>query len=171
MSLNRTLPDWTRARARPTAPLRLRLSARASRNSSEALVTQAYQQDEAEDAALGSRRGDELPAEASEASTLSHRDWSPRPGSRRRARKKARIRSGSFLPGAASTPRPPSTSAMPTASKSSANVCYESRTSLTPNVLFARRQSHRRCPDQHGSTNLWRSRQHSNYRADRSHQG
>src|SRR2546429_5629446 len=29
----------------------------------EALVTQAYQQDEAEDAALGSRRGDELPAE------------------------------------------------------------------------------------------------------------
>jgi len=29
----------------------------------EALVTQAYQQDEADDAALGSRRGDELPAE------------------------------------------------------------------------------------------------------------
>jgi transposase len=29
----------------------------------EALVTQTYQQDEAEDAALGSRRGDELPAE------------------------------------------------------------------------------------------------------------
>src|SRR5258706_10800497 len=29
----------------------------------EALVTQAYQQDEAEDAAWGSRRGDELPAE------------------------------------------------------------------------------------------------------------
>jgi len=29
----------------------------------EALVTAAYQQDEAEDAALGSRRGDELPAE------------------------------------------------------------------------------------------------------------
>ena len=29
----------------------------------EALVTRAYQQDEAEDAALGSRRGDELPAE------------------------------------------------------------------------------------------------------------
>ena len=29
----------------------------------EALVTQAYQQDEAEEAALGSRRGDELPAE------------------------------------------------------------------------------------------------------------
>jgi hypothetical protein len=29
----------------------------------EALVTQAYQQDEAEDAALGSRRGDALPAE------------------------------------------------------------------------------------------------------------
>src|SRR5881296_4118142 len=29
----------------------------------EALVTQAYQQDEAEDAVLGSRRGDELPAE------------------------------------------------------------------------------------------------------------
>src|SRR4029434_147510 len=29
----------------------------------EALVTQAYQQDAAEDAALGSRRGDELPAE------------------------------------------------------------------------------------------------------------
>ncbi len=29
----------------------------------EALVTQAYQQDEAEDAALGSRRGDERPAE------------------------------------------------------------------------------------------------------------
>ena len=29
----------------------------------EASVTQAYQQDEAEDAALGSRRGDELPAE------------------------------------------------------------------------------------------------------------
>jgi transposase len=29
----------------------------------ETLVTQAYQQDEAEDAALGSRRGDELPAE------------------------------------------------------------------------------------------------------------
>src|SRR4029434_4430401 len=28
----------------------------------EALVTQAYQQDEADDAALGSRRGDELPA-------------------------------------------------------------------------------------------------------------
>src|SRR2546428_10323068 len=31
----------------------------------EALVTQAYQQDEAEEAALGSRRGDELPAELS----------------------------------------------------------------------------------------------------------
>lgn len=29
----------------------------------EALVTHAYQQDEAEEAALGSRRGDELPAE------------------------------------------------------------------------------------------------------------
>ena len=29
----------------------------------EALVTQAYQQDEVEEAALGSRRGDELPAE------------------------------------------------------------------------------------------------------------
>ncbi len=29
----------------------------------ETLVTQAYQQDEADDAALGSRRGDELPAE------------------------------------------------------------------------------------------------------------
>ena len=29
----------------------------------EALVSQAYQQDEAEEAALGSRRGDELPAE------------------------------------------------------------------------------------------------------------
>src|SRR3989442_10520130 len=29
----------------------------------EALVTQAYQQDAAEEAALGSRRGDELPAE------------------------------------------------------------------------------------------------------------
>ena len=29
----------------------------------EALVTQASQQDAAEDAALGSRRGDELPAE------------------------------------------------------------------------------------------------------------
>src|SRR6266581_6934127 len=29
----------------------------------EALVTQAYQQDEADEAALGSRRGDELPAE------------------------------------------------------------------------------------------------------------
>src|SRR5467141_2987332 len=29
----------------------------------EALVTQAYQQDEADDAALGNRRGDELPAE------------------------------------------------------------------------------------------------------------
>ena len=29
----------------------------------EALVTAAYQQDEAEDAALGSRRGDALPAE------------------------------------------------------------------------------------------------------------
>src|SRR2546427_5743330 len=29
----------------------------------EALVTQAYQQDEADDAVLGSRRGDELPAE------------------------------------------------------------------------------------------------------------
>ena len=29
----------------------------------EALVTQAYQQDEAEDAALGRRRGDEVPAE------------------------------------------------------------------------------------------------------------
>src|SRR5207249_4263953 len=29
----------------------------------EALVTQAHQQDEADDAALGSRRGDELPAE------------------------------------------------------------------------------------------------------------
>jgi len=29
----------------------------------EALVTQAYQQDEAEEAALGSRRGDELPTE------------------------------------------------------------------------------------------------------------
>src|SRR5256712_6310647 len=29
----------------------------------EALVTQAYQQDEAEEAALGSRRGDALPAE------------------------------------------------------------------------------------------------------------
>ena len=28
----------------------------------EALVTQAYQQDEADDGALGSRRGDELPA-------------------------------------------------------------------------------------------------------------
>src|SRR5712692_4899992 len=33
------------------------------REDSEALVTQAYQQDEAEEAALGSRRGDELPAE------------------------------------------------------------------------------------------------------------
>ena len=33
------------------------------REDSEALVTQAYQQDEADDAALGSRRGDELPAE------------------------------------------------------------------------------------------------------------
>ena len=33
------------------------------REDSEALVTQAYQQDEAEDAVLGSRRGDELPAE------------------------------------------------------------------------------------------------------------
>jgi hypothetical protein len=29
----------------------------------ETLVTQAYQQDEAEDAALGRRRGDERPAE------------------------------------------------------------------------------------------------------------
>src|SRR3989442_3050974 len=29
----------------------------------EALVTQAYQQEEADEAALGSRRGDELPAE------------------------------------------------------------------------------------------------------------
>jgi hypothetical protein len=29
----------------------------------EALVTQAHQQDAADDAALGSRRGDELPAE------------------------------------------------------------------------------------------------------------
>jgi transposase len=33
------------------------------REESEALVTQAYQQDAAEEAALGSRRGDELPAE------------------------------------------------------------------------------------------------------------
>ena len=33
------------------------------REEMEALVTQAYQQDEAEEAALGSRRGDELPAE------------------------------------------------------------------------------------------------------------
>jgi transposase len=33
------------------------------REESETLVTAAYQQDEAEDAALGSRRGDELPAE------------------------------------------------------------------------------------------------------------
>src|SRR6266581_2623899 len=33
------------------------------REEREALVTAAYQQDEAEDAALGSRRGDELPAE------------------------------------------------------------------------------------------------------------
>src|SRR5438093_1683562 len=33
------------------------------REAIEALVTQAYQQDEAEEAALGSRRGDELPAE------------------------------------------------------------------------------------------------------------
>jgi len=67
--------------------------------------------------------------------------------------------------------QPPSTSATPTASRSSANVCSELRTPLTLNVLFARRQYHRRCPDQHGSTNLWRSRHHSNYRADRSHQG
>ena len=33
------------------------------REAIEALVTQAYQQDEAEEGALGSRRGDELPAE------------------------------------------------------------------------------------------------------------
>src|SRR6266705_751820 len=33
------------------------------REEREALVTAAYQQDEAEEAALGSRRGDELPAE------------------------------------------------------------------------------------------------------------
>src|SRR5712691_1367471 len=33
------------------------------REAIEVLVTQAYQQDEAEEAALGSRRGDELPAE------------------------------------------------------------------------------------------------------------
>ena len=33
------------------------------REAIEALVTQASQQDAAEDAALGSRRGDELPAE------------------------------------------------------------------------------------------------------------
>lgn len=33
------------------------------REESEALVTQAFQQDEADEAALGSRRGDELPAE------------------------------------------------------------------------------------------------------------
>jgi hypothetical protein len=33
------------------------------REAMEALVTQAYAQDEADDAALGSRRGDELPAE------------------------------------------------------------------------------------------------------------
>ena len=33
------------------------------REAIETLVTQAYQQDEADDAALGSRRGDELPAE------------------------------------------------------------------------------------------------------------
>ena len=33
------------------------------REASEALVTQACPQDEAEDAALGRRRGDELPAE------------------------------------------------------------------------------------------------------------
>ncbi len=38
------------------------------REAIEALVTQAYQQDEAEEAALGSRRGDELPAE------LAHRE-------------------------------------------------------------------------------------------------
>src|SRR5207302_2349969 len=44
-------------------------------------------------------------------------------------------------PGSASTPQPPSTSATPTASESSANVCSEPRTPLTPNVLFARRQS------------------------------
>jgi len=74
-------------------------------------------------------------------------------------------------PGSASTPQPPSTSATQTASRSSANVCFEPRTPLTPNVLFARRQSHRRCSDQHGSTNLRRSRQHSNYRTDRPHQG
>ncbi len=74
-------------------------------------------------------------------------------------------------PGSVSTPQAPSTSATPTASRSSANVCSEPRTPLTPNVLFAMRRSHRRYPGQHGSTNLWRSRQHSNYRADRSHQG
>src|SRR5205807_7629870 len=33
------------------------------REARETLVTTAYQQDEAEEAALGSRRGDELPAE------------------------------------------------------------------------------------------------------------
>ena len=33
------------------------------REAMETLVTQAYQQDEAAEAALGSRRGDELPAE------------------------------------------------------------------------------------------------------------
>ena len=40
------------------------------RENIEVLVTQAYQQDEAEEAALGSRRGDELPAELARHATV-----------------------------------------------------------------------------------------------------
>jgi hypothetical protein len=71
----------------------------------------------------------------------------------------------------ASTPRQLSTSAAPKASRSSVRAYSKQPTPLTLIALFARHLSHRRCRDRPGSTNPWRSRQHSNSHADRSHQG
>ena len=74
------------------------------REAIEALVTQAYQQDAEDDAALGSRRGDELPAElARRDRPLGHdrggHAASGGPGeSRRRGRAPAACRRGSRTP-------------------------------------------------------------------------
>ena len=75
------------------------------------------------------------------------------------------------IPVSASTPRPPSTSATLQTSKSSAPVCFKQPTWLILNGSSVSSQSRQPCRDLPGSTNPWRSRQHSNNHADRSHQG
>ena len=66
---------------------------------------------------------------------------------------------------------PPSTSATLQTSKSSAPVCFKQPTWLILNGSSVSSQSRQPCQDLPGSTNPWRSRQHSNNHADRSHQG